>query len=347
MALDDRKLRDEELTTLVQAMGAAAGSRIPLEVTLAALGEEQEDRRLATVAQRLSNELAQGVPIEQALSRLDRHLPEEIRGLLRAGVESGDLAGTFERFADQRLASQRLRWQIRAAIAYPALITAILVPLMLFISLYIIPMFGDIYEEFDLELPVVTEFVLQTAEQMPGIIAGLLIFAVGLPLLLRLVGGRWLFHRVRSSIPLFGRLWMWSAQRDFAAMLASFLDLRLPMAQAVGHTGDVMSDRNMGSACRRARDRLEGGQSLSGSLAQSIHFDQLLVALIAWGERNMLLTEALGIATEVFDDRIEQRASLIQRILPPVTLIAVATLMFFTIIGLMIPLIGLLQGLSM
>jgi type II secretory pathway component PulF len=103
----------------------------------------------------------------------------------------------------------------------------------------------------------------------------------------------------------------------------------------------------MGSACRRARDRLEGGQSLSGSLSQSIHFDQLLVALVAWGERHTLLAEALGIATEVFDDRIEQRASLIQRILPPVTLIVVATLMFFTIIGLMIPLIQLLQGLSM
>jgi hypothetical protein len=38
---------------------------------------------------------------------------------------------------------------------------------------------------------------------------------------------------------------------------------------------------------------------------------------------------------------------LIQRLLPPVTLIVVATLMFFTIIGLMIPLVKLIEGLSM
>jgi type IV pilus assembly protein PilC len=344
---NDGTLRDEEIATLVHAVGAAASGRIPLEVTLAALGEEREDRRLAAAAQRLAGELAHGIPLEQALSALDRHLPPEVRGLLRAGIESGDLAGTFERFADQRLASQRLGRRVRAAIAYPILIVALLVPLVLFISIYIIPMFGDIYEEFDLVLPFATEWVLQTAEQIPGMIGGLAIFIVGLPLLLRVVGGRWLFHRVRSAIPLFGRLWIWTGQRDFAAMLASFLELRLPVTEAVGHTGEVLFDRNIGAACRRARDRLESGQSLSGSLAQSIYFDRSLVALVAWGERHGLLSEALGIAAEIFEDRVEQRASLIQRLLPPVTLIAVATLVILTIIGLMLPLIMLIESLSM
>ena len=59
------------------------------------------------------------------------------------------------------------------------------------------------------------------------------------------------------------------------------------------------------------------------------------------------VAEALGIATEVFDDRIEQRASLIQRVLPPIVLIGVGTMMFFTIIGLMIPLVKLIEGLMM
>jgi type IV pilus assembly protein PilC len=266
---------------------------------------------------------------------------------MRAGIESGDLAGTFERYADQRLASQRMGRGIQAAIAYPLLIVAILVPLALFMSIYVIPMFGDIYEEFELNLPIATMWILQTAEQVPGMILGILLFVIGVPLVLRLVGGRWMFHRVRAAIPLFGRLWLWSGQRDFAAILASFLELRLPLPNAVGHTGEVMRDRNVGGACRRACARLEGGESLSGSMAQSIHFDRSLVALAAWGERHGLLVEALGIATEIFDDRIQQRAMLIQRLLPPVTLIVVATLTLFTIIGLMLPLAEMLRMLSM
>ena len=117
---------------------------------------------------------------------------------------------------------------------------------------------------------------------------------------------------------LVGRLWIWSAQREFAALLASFLDLRLPIASAVRHTGEIMSDRNVASACRRVAQRLETAQPLSESLAQSMHFDPSLVAFVAWGERHGLLTDALRIAADVFEDRVEQHASLLHRLLPPI-----------------------------
>jgi type II secretory pathway component PulF len=337
----------QQVSILLEAVGTAAASQMPLEVTLAALADEKEDPRLANIARRLVSELERGVSVEPAVTSLDRQLPAEVRGLLRAGIESGELAGTLMRFTDQRLVTQRIGRRIRATIAYPLLIGVILVPLMLFISTWVIPMFEDIFAEFDIDLPAITLLVLETGKQLPGVIMGLLLFLIGVPVLLRLLGGRWVFHRVRSATPFVGPLWVWCAQREFAAQLASFLDLRLPMINAVTHTGEVMSDRNVSRACRRVAQRLETGQPLSASLSQSIHFDRSLVTLIAWGERHGLLPEALRISAEVFDDRIEQHASLIQRLLPPITLIVVGTMIFVVVIGLMVPLVKLIEGLSM
>jgi type IV pilus assembly protein PilC len=291
-------------------------------------------------------ELERGVPIEQAVAGLERQLPAEVRGLLWAGIESGDLAGTLTRFTDQRLVTQRIGRRIRATIAYPMLIGMIMVPLMLFVSVFVIPMFEDIFREFDLQLPTITLLVLETGKQLPGVIFGLLLFLVGVPILLRLLGGRWVFHRARTATPFVGPLWLWSAQREFAALLASFLDLRLPMTSAVAHTGEVMSDRNLSRACRRVAQRLETGQALSTSLNQSIHFDRSLVTLIGWGEQHGVLPEALRISAEVFDDRIEQHASLIQRLLPPITLIVVGVMIFVVVIALMVPLITLIEALT-
>jgi type II secretory pathway component PulF len=338
---------DERNATLVQAISGAAAGHMSLEIALAALAEEQDDRRLANVARRLAEQLQQGRSMEQALDNLGRQLPMEIGGLLRAGIESGDLAGTFERYAAQRLVMQRIGRRIRAAIAYPILIATLLVPLLLFVSLYVIPMFVEIFNEFSLQLPAVTLFVLATSRQLPGLVAGVVLFLIAIPIALRLFGGRWLFHRVRSATPLIGRLWVWSNQHEFAAMLASFLDLRLPMTSAVAHTGEVASDRNMAGACRRVCQRLQSGQSLSSSLSQSIHFDRTLVSLTAWGEAHNLLPEALRISTEIFEDRIERRASLIQRLLPPITLIAVGILVLSIVVSLMLPLVQMIQQLSM
>src|SRR5215212_5735184 len=146
----------EEHNVLLQAVGAAAASRIPLEISLAALAEEKGDPRLAAAAERLAERLRQGATLQEAVDSLDRQLPTEVAGLLRAGVESGDLAGTFERFGQQRLAAERFNRRIHSTLAYPLLILGILVPLLLFLSVYVIPMFGDIYREFDLVLPTIT-----------------------------------------------------------------------------------------------------------------------------------------------------------------------------------------------
>src|SRR4051812_11279604 len=336
----------QEHSVLLQAVGAAAASRIPLEISLAALAEERGDPRLAAAAERLATRLQQGATIHEAIDTLDRQLPTEVAGLLRAGIESGDLAGTFERFGQQRLAAERFNRRIRGALAYPLLILGILVPLLLFLSMYVIPMFGDIYREFNLDLPTITELILQTAKQLPMLVLGIAVLVIGAPLILRILGGRWLLHRVRFSLPLVGRLWMWAGQREFAAQLGTFLSLGLPMPSAVAHTAQVLSDRNVARACVRVRSRVESGQTLSSSLNQSIHFDRSLVALVGWGEKHGALPEALGIATDLFDDHVEQQASLVRRVLPPLALVTVATLMFFVIIGLMIPMVNLIDGLS-
>jgi type IV pilus assembly protein PilC len=338
--------RDEQ-SMLVHAVGGAAAGRIPLEISLAALAEEKGDPRLAAAAERLATRLQQGATIHEAIDTLDRQLPTEVAGLLRAGVESGDLAGTFERFGQQRLAAERFNRRIRGALAYPLLVLAILVPLLLFLSIYVIPMFGEIYREFSLQLPAITELILQAARQLPSLLLGIALIVFGVPLILRIVGGRWLLHRVRFSLPLVGRLWMWAGQREFAAQLASFLSVGLPMPSAIASTAQVLSDRNVARACERVSRRVEEGQTLSSSLGQSIHFDRSLVALVGWGEKHGALPEALGIATDLFDDHVEQQASLVRRVLPPLALVTVATLMFFVIVGLMVPMVNLINGLSM
>jgi type II secretory pathway component PulF len=181
---------------------------------------------------------------------------------------------------------------------------------------------------------------------MPRFVIGLIILVVGIPLVLRLFGGRWLFHRVRAATPVIGRIWVWSAQRDFAAALASFISLRMPLVEAVEQTGNAISDRSLGRACRRVSQGLAGGAPLNECLRRSIHFDPTLVAIVAWGEGQGLLPEALNLATGVFEERIEQFAAFLRRLLPPLTMVVVVTVLFYVIVGLMVPLVSLIQNLS-
>ena len=106
---------------------------------------------------------------------------------------------------------------------------------------------------------------------MPPLLVGVIAPLIVLPLFVRFLGGRWLFHRMRSALPLVGKLWMWTSQREFAAALGSFLGHRLPTVDAVQYTGDVLSDRSM-SACA-------GGYLLDWSRAKRWE--------VAWSSRSI------------------------------------------------------------
>jgi len=189
---------------LVQAVGGAAASRIPLEISLAALAEEKGDPRLAAAAERLASRLQQGATIHEAIDSLDRQLPTEVAGLLRAGIESGDLAGTFERFGQQRLASERFNRRIRGAIAYPLLVLCILVPLLPLLEHLCHSDVSRHLPGLNLYLPPLTELILQRQSSCRVWLLEIVLVVIGAPLILRIVGGRWLLHRV----PVFAnRLW--------------------------------------------------------------------------------------------------------------------------------------------
>ena len=69
-------------------------------------------------------------------------------------------------------------------------------------------------------------------------------------------------------------------------------------------------------------------------------------ALAKWGEEHGALAESLSLATSVFDDRIEQQTAFVRRLVPPVTMVVVASIALMVVLSLMIPLVKLIEGLS-
>jgi type II secretory pathway component PulF len=340
-AIDDARLAE-----LVGQVGTAAATGLPLEASLRAMAEETSDRRLTQVVRELAEQLERGETIEQAMAALGDRVPPELAGLLHAGIRCGNLAGLCESYSRQQAATQRTARIVRSVVAYPLLIFLILLPIALLFSEFVIPMFGHLFYDFDLELPRLSEMVLAAARLTPLLLIALLVIPVVLAIAFRVFGGRWLLHRLRGATPLLGRLWIWSGQREFAALLASFLDFRVPLAESLSLTGEILKDRNMASACAEVSRESSTGRPLAACLIESIHFDRSLVSLVAWGEQHGVLPDTLRLASELFEDRIEQYGAMLRRLIPPATMVIVATMVLLAVMGLFLPLVKLIEGLS-
>jgi type II secretory pathway component PulF len=118
------------------------------------------------------------------------------------------------------------------------------------------------------------------------------------------------------------------------------------LSDALQSTIASLHDSNLARAARIAAAKCEDGALLSRSLADSIHFDRTLPALIAWGEAHDSLPEALKQAADVYEHELVLHADFLRRILPPLLFATVISFLFFMIVGLLIPLTDLIDYLT-
>ncbi len=335
------KLTNQEVGLLLEQLATGVGQQQPLDEVFRALAEDLSQPRLRAVAKHLADQLAEGADIETATASIADVFPAHMRGALAIGAKTGTLSGVLTGLSESEQARKRMQRGLWAALAYPVFVLGFLSLVLLFLSVMVIPHFAElfkIYEDFELDLPVATIYTVQIAESLPTIatvclLVWLGVFVVGFTF----VRMRFL-HWIRTALPLLGRMWVWTSQHEFATLMSTLTQQRLPLNQALACTIESLRDRNLAWATEKVSQRCLDGATLSQSLRESIHFDPTLCALAEWGETNGALPLALQQAAETYEQQMQLYTQFLHRILPPLMLTIVAFTMFLMIASLINPL---------
>jgi type IV pilus assembly protein PilC len=273
-------------------------------------------------------------------------LPPYLERALAASTDFGQTSAIMAALARHESTRQRIRRQMRATLTYPVIVIALLGVIVTGLTTFVVPQFESIYQELDLNLSQLTVLLIHTAGIMPWLATGVPLVAAAAIVAGRVAPLARIVHWLRTGVPMVGPLWIYSAQHEFASILGALVGQNVALDEALACTGESLRDRNLARSTRIAAEKCAGGALLSASLAESIHFDAALPALASWGESRDSMTEALRQAALAFERELEMRAAFLQRIMPTVLFAGVCTIMFFFIVGLMIPLVDLVNNLS-
>lgn len=344
--LESRALTVAGAHELVAHAAAGMSAGMPLDEIFLALAEEADNRSLRAVANRIAAELRQGADVQSALSSVSGALPPYLQRALSAATNPGQTASVVAGLAHHETTRRRLRRQLRSALIYPVLVFSMLAAIVSGVTVFIVPQFQGIYSELDLELPPLTFFLLNTAFAVPWALGTLAVVAIGVLIAARLRPTVRMVHWLRTAVPLVGRLWIWSGQHEFASILGEMVRQQTPLEDALPCTAASLRDQNLARSVRIVADKCAGGDTLSKALSESIHFDPALPALVGWGELQGTLGDALRDAARTFEEDLDLHAAFLQRVMPSVLFIGVITTMFFFVMGLMYPVISLINSLT-
>lgn len=323
-----------------------AATELPLHEGLFAASREVGSRRLSRALVRLGNAIQRGAPFRSALEECRSLVPPHLAAALAAAEKSGQLGPVLAEWTENQLASQARSRQLTQALAYPAICVILSVGLVAFIGWCVVPAFDQMFREFELPITSHTRIVLWLGKIAFPVIAIGTASAAALLVLLRLLGGRVLWCRVRNQVPLLGKLWHWSGAAEAFRMLAILLEHHTPLGEALRLAGHGASDAFAGQAVADLAAEVEAGGSLSDNLLRDGRLPQSLAPLLRAGERSGQLARFMREGAIMLEQRSVARCDLVAAVVPPLLFLVIGVAISTALMAISLPLLNLLDGLS-
>lgn len=345
------RLSLRELSLFCRQLAVMIDAGIPLLTGLMILRDQGKKNRFRLILTEIIEQLQTGQSFGQSLARYPKTFPKIFSAMVEAGEAGGFLGTSLKQIAGFWEWEHKLGEKVKSSMAYPVFVLVITVIAINFLVLYVLPAFSGILEQMDVELPLVTRFVLALSNSWRYywfvfvlILGGALVFVVCL--IKFTPEGRRGFDRIILNIPLFGEIFRKTIISRFCRTLAALLRAGVPILAALEVVektcGNSVVERNIS----KVRDAISQGESMAIPLRRSGIFPLLIIEMIAVGEETGALEAMLDKAGDFYDEDLENLALRLSALTEPVLLLFVGGIVCLVLLSVFLPLFEIIGNVN-
>jgi len=308
-------------------------------------------RRWRRILKRLESDVAAGQPLSSALARFPRCFPPAYISMVQAGETNGNLAAIFEKLKTYDTAALRFQRRATLCIVYPLTVLCMLLTVFTGIMVFIIPKMQQMYKEMNVELPRLTNQVIQMADRCGGLMLPALILIVLFLIVLALgIAPRrlsmWLKRDLLSFFPGYGQYLRSMAIARFCHTLSSLLDAGTPMVGALEAAASVRTGARIEKHLARLSQGAAEGRSLSAQMAASGGFPSTFQWMVSVGEQSGDLPRALARLADMYEASAGRMLTYMTRAIFPILIVAMGLAEAFVVLAFFMPLVKLAGGIG-
>lgn len=344
-----RPLSNDDFIAFNRQLGYLTSAGLPMEGGLRLIADDMRSGRLATTIRAVAADLESGKSLTDVFERHRGRFPSAYGRLLEAGVRSSSLPGVLFNLARHLELMQRLRGMIWRTISYPLMVLGGLAILLIFLGIFVLPRFREIFFGFKVALPAVTQLLLSLSVIMPAALIAILALILLSPLIvlaLRRMG--WDGPAVDMFVlrmPLVGPIVQRSLIAGWCDALRIGVEAGLDLPSAIQLAGDTCS-----SPALRADGHLLDQALSEGKTAATFGRGRVLPATVPaainLGTANHDLPAALKGLCDLYHQQTEARLNTLPGILTPLLFLLLAGIVCIVMAGLVLPMVSLISAVS-
>ena len=320
-------------------------SGVDVATALGSLARQCKRPALAEVLSEVHESVMSGSPLSNALREHPEVFEATFVATVAAGEASGKMSEVLKQLADVQRGEIRSRRTLRALMTYPILLFAVSASVLLALVMFVLPRFSQIFEEYELVLPFVTEALLMVASELRSrwwlwiplagsLLAGLLVWR-------RTKGGRrtldslWLKMTVISGVyrsQLIGRV---------CRMFGMMLESGVPLLEVLRLTKVAMQNVHYHELVEEMEDAVLNGRSLGSILETTDIVPESAREMLMTAENTGNLGEVTYLLGAYYEEDTEARMRQVVGLLEPLITIGMGALVAIVVLAVMLPVFDL------
>ncbi|MEW5249038.1 type II secretion system inner membrane protein GspF [Microbulbifer discodermiae] len=337
----------KHLALLTRQIATLLRAGIPLEEALGAIASQTRNQKIRRIVLAVRGKVLEGHSFAQALGNFPRAFPNLYRATVEAGEHSGHLDAVLERLGDYTENQQKFRQKVQLALIYPMMLVLVCVLVVTGLMVYVVP---DVIEVFTgsgqlLPLPTqilvaISDFIAAWGWLVPPVLLALIVVAI---VMMKRPGVRYRVHHRLLELPLVGWLVRSGQSARYVGTLAILTGSSVPLVQAMGIAGGVMSNDFLKERLQAAQKSVREGGSLRRALEDVGYIPPMMIYMIASGESSGSLDAMLGRAAESQEQDLQGAVTAFVSLFEPVMLLLMAAIVLFIVMAIMMPIMSMNQ----
>ncbi len=343
-------LDNQVVATFTRQLGLVLDSDLPINSGLDVIKSKTNSTRMVEIIEAVQKEMKEGYSLTEGLNKFKDDFSPFVISMIGLGEKSGSLTLVLNQIADTLEKEIEIKAKIRAAMAYPVILSILMLGVIMLLVLKVLPIFSEILDSLGGEMPFFTELMIKVSEGISNnifIILAVVALAIAAFYAYRNTEkGSYTLDKLKFTMPIQKGIVSAVMGTKFSRNLSLLLKSGFSFSIAMEMLKPIMNNQYMTTLLDEAIVRLKDGDSIADVIEDFNIFPGVMIKLFSVAQQTGHMDKMLDKVAEEMEKEADLKLDNVATVIEPFLIIVLSVLVGIILVSVILPIINILNSIG-
>lgn len=344
------KIKRKDLIFFLTQLSTYIKSGIPLVEAMSILTRQFKNKNYQRMFRSMMYDLTMGDSFSKAMENQGNSFPPILINMVKSSELTGELPEALDDMADYFSQAEAAHKEMVSAMTYPCIVFFMAICVTVFMMVYIVPQFVEIYEsmddskipQFTLMVMAVSDFLKKNLIQILIVIVIIIIFIVYCYKNIKIL--RTFMQWIAMHIPVLGNIIIYNEVNMFSKTFSSLLSHNVFITDSMNILKKITNNEIYKLMILDTVNNLASGEKISTAFKDHWAFPIPAYEMIVTGEKTGQLAEMMAKVSAYYQDEHKNAVTRVKSLMEPLIIVFLTVIVGVIVLSIIIPMFSMYEN---